>query len=116
MNSQTKVCQNCKGEFVIEPDDFAFYEKIKVPPPIWCPECRLVKRLSWRNERSLFKRKCDLCGQEKILIFSAESPYKVYCYSCWWSDKWDAQQYVKDYDLSKPFFEQFKELFLKVPR
>lgn len=116
MNSETKVCQNCKKDFVIEPDDFAFYEKMKVPPPTWCPECRLVKRLQWRNERSLFKRKCDFCHTEKILIFPPESPYTVYCYSCWWSDKWDAQQYAKDYDLSKPFFEQFKELFFEVPR
>ena len=114
--TETKNCQSCKKDFTIESDDFAFYEKMKVPPPTWCPECRLIKRLSWRNERSLFKRKCDLCGQEKILIYPVETPYTVYCYSCWWSDKWDSQQYAKDYDLSKPFFEQYKELFLKVPR
>ncbi len=28
MISQTKTCQNCKTEFVIEPEDFLFYEKI----------------------------------------------------------------------------------------
>jgi len=50
------------------------------------------------------------------LIYSPESPYTVYCYSCWWSDKWDAGSYEKDYNFSKPFFEQLKELFLKVPR
>lgn len=27
MNSETKQCQNCKKDFTIEPDDFAFYEK-----------------------------------------------------------------------------------------
>jgi len=32
-NSQTKICQNCKKEFIIEPEDFEFYEKIKVPTP-----------------------------------------------------------------------------------
>ena len=116
MNPETRQCQNCKKDFVIEPDDFNFYEKIKVPAPTWCPDCRLIKRLAWRGERSLFKRKCDLCGQEKILIYPADSPYAVYCYSCWFSDKWDAQAHSKDYSFSKPFFEQFKELFLKVPR
>jgi hypothetical protein len=116
METQTKNCQNCKKDFTIESDDFAFYEKMKVPAPTWCPECRLVKRLSWRNERSLYKRKCDLCGQDKILVFPQGSPHKVYCYPCWWSEKWDAQQYAKDYDFSKPFFEQFKELFMSVPR
>lgn len=29
MNSETKNCQNCKSDFIIEPDDFSFYEKIK---------------------------------------------------------------------------------------
>ncbi len=114
--SENKSCQNCKKDFVIEPDDFSFYEKMKVPAPTWCPECRLVKRLAWRNERSLFKRKCDLCGQEKILMFPKESPYKVYCFSCWWSDKWDGKTYAKDYDFKKPFFEQFRKLFVSVPR
>ena len=89
---------------------------MKVPTPTWCPECRLVKRLAWRGERSLFKRKCNLCGNDKILLYSPDSPYTVYCYSCWWSEKWDGQSYEKDYNFSKPFFEQFKDLFLKVPR
>jgi hypothetical protein len=31
MQSETKNCQNCQKEFTIEPDDFGFYEKIKVP-------------------------------------------------------------------------------------
>ena len=116
MKPETKNCQNCKSKFIIEPEDFDFYEKIKVPAPTWCPECRLVKRLAWRGERSLFKRKCNLCGKDKILLYSPESPYTVYCRDCWWSDKWDPESYGKDYNFSKPFFEQFKELFLKVPR
>ena len=40
MNSEIRQCQNCKQDFTIEPDDFGFYEKIKVPPPTFCPLCR----------------------------------------------------------------------------
>ncbi len=116
METQIKKCQNCRKDFRIEPDDFTFYEKIKVPPPTFCPECRFVRRLAMRNERSLYKRKCDLCGEEKILIFPAGSFFKVYCFNCWWSDKWSPESYAKDYDFNRPFFEQFKELFLAVPR
>ena len=25
MNTETKICQNCQNEFVIEPEDFLFY-------------------------------------------------------------------------------------------
>ncbi len=111
-----RVCQSCKKDFNIEPEDFNFYEKIKVPAPVWCPECRLVKRLAWRNERALFKRKCDMCQKDKIVMFPQNSQYKVYCYECWWSDNWDASVYARNYDLSRPFFSQFDELFRAVPR
>jgi len=53
--SQNVICQNCSGEFIIESDDFSFYEKIKVPAPTFCPECRMIRRLVFRNERRLFK-------------------------------------------------------------
>ena len=106
MESQTKQCQNCKKDFVIEPDDFAFYEKIRVPPPTFCPECRLQRRLSFRNERILYKRACDLCGKEVISIYHSEGKNVMYCQHCWWSDKWDPLAYGQGYDFQKPFFEE----------
>lgn len=57
--SETKTCQNCQKPFVIEPDDFLFYEKMQIPPPTFCPDCRLQRRLAWRNERMLYRRTCD---------------------------------------------------------
>src|SRR3989338_7291963 len=39
MEAETRHCQNCKNDFVIEPDDFGFYEKINVLPPRLCPDC-----------------------------------------------------------------------------
>ena len=114
--SQNIVCQNCKDNFTIEPEDFNFYEKMQVPAPTFCPECRLQRRLVWRNERSLYRRKCELCGQNIISMYSPESPFSVYCHECWWGDGWDSLKYGRDYNFSKPFFEQFKELMLRVPR
>lgn len=116
MNQETKTCQNCHSQFRIEPDDFRFYEKIQVPPPTFCPECRHIRRLSFRNERALYKRKCDLCGQDKIFMYPADSKFTVYCRDCWLSDKWNGSQYSRDYDFSKPFFEQFEDLLKSVPR
>jgi len=48
-------------------------------------------------------------------MYSPGVPHIVYCPSCWWSDNWDPLEYGKDYDFSRPFFEQFKELFQSVP-
>lgn len=111
----TNQCQNCKTSFEIAEDDLNFYDKISVPSPTWCPECRLVRRLLWRNERYLYKRTCGLCGKGHISMYPEDSPYTVYCPSCWYSDKWDPLEYGKPYDFSRPFFGQFKDLMLRVP-
>ncbi len=111
-----KNCKSCKKDFVIASGDFSFYEKIKVPPPTRCPECRQQRRYAWRNERTLYRRNCDLCGKSTVTIYSPNKPYKVYCNECWWSDKWDSAAFGRDFDFNRPFFEQFRELQLEAPR
>jgi hypothetical protein len=113
---ETRICQNCKQEFVIEPEDFAFYNKIKVPPTTWCPECRMVRRFAWRNERGFYHRECDLCHKKIVSIHSPSAKYPVYCYSCWWGERWDGISYGIDYDFSRPFLEQFRDLLNRVPQ
>ena len=115
--SSSQTCQNCKNQFVIEPDDFAFYGRIKVPPPTFCPECRMQRRLVWRNEKTFFKRKCGAPGHEEeiITIYSEDAPFTVFDHGFWYSDQWDPLSYGQEYDFSRPFFEQFGELLKKVP-
>ena len=115
-NPENRICQNCKKDFIIEPDDFSFYEKIKVPAPTFCQECRKIRRMIWRNERSLYKRECDLCKKNIISVYPTDAIFPVYCYECWWGDKWDSLSYSVDYDFTKPFFAQFAELEEKLPR
>ncbi len=113
---ETRQCQNCKNDFMIEPDDFLFYEKLKVPPPTFCPHCRFVRRMIWRNERSLYKRKCDMCEKNIISMYDDKVVFPVYCPECYQSDKWEGSQYAQNYDYSKPFFKQWRELFSKTPK
>ena len=110
------ICQNCKNNFEIKQEDLNFYEKIKVPPPTFCFKCRLARKLIWRNERSLYKRTCDLCKQNIISMYKADVLFPVYCHDCWWSDKWDPTDFGTEYDFDIPFFEQFKKLQETVPR
>ncbi len=112
---QTKTCQNCKANFDIVPEDFAFYERIKVPPPTWCPQCRFQRRMSWRNGWHLFKNREILKGEEIFSFFPAENKIPIYERDYWFSDAWDPMEYGRDYDFSRPFFEQFKEFMEKVP-
>ncbi len=111
-----KNCKNCQQNFEITDSDKAFYQKVQVPEPTHCPACREQRRLAFRNERNLFKRACDLCKKEMISFFRADVKFPVYCSECWWSDTWDALEYGQDFDFSRPFFPQFQELMLKVPK
>ena len=111
-----KICQTCEQEFEIRDADLVFYDQVKTVPPLYCPDCRIARRLVFRNERTLYKRSCDLCNKDIITVYSPESDFKVYCHDCWWSDKWDPKSFGVDYDFNKSFFEQYKELQKKVPR
>ena len=123
--SETKNCKQCSQQFVIEDEDLEFYKKMSptfdgrvfaIPSPVLCPDCRNIRRYTWRNERSLYKRKSDMSGQEIISVYSPDkTDIKVYSIAEWWSDGWDALTYGRDFDFSKPFFEQFQALLKSVP-
>lgn len=115
MNSENRTCQSCKKIFTIASEDFDFYEKIKAPSPTWCPECRSIRRMSWRNESSLYRHVCGSCKKPIITIYSPHYPRIIYCKECWVSDVWDPKTYGIDYQEDTPFFVQFRKLFDTVP-
>ena len=129
-----KTCRISGEKFEITSDDLDFYKKMEIISsedykklksreisdcvglPTLCPEERQRRRLAWRNERKLYSRKCDLCEKKIISIYNKNKEFPVYCQDCWWSDKWDAKEISRDFDFSKPFFEQFEGLQKKVPK
>lgn len=117
-------CKNCKKTFEITQKDLDFYDKVStvieskkypVPPPTLCPLCRQQRRLASRNERTLYKRTCDMCHKDVVSVFPKDSIFTVYCYDCYFSDKWDPLSYGKDYDFSQNFFPQLFELEKAIP-
>lgn len=80
-----------------------------------CPDCRQQRRLSFRNERKLYKRKCDATGKDIISMFSPDKPFKVYHQDFWWSDKWDPMDYGGEFDFTKRAMEQMNVLMQKIP-
>lgn len=77
---------------------------------------RQQRRLAFRNEKTLYKRNCDLSGRALISTYSPDSTFKVYGQEEYWSDAWDARTYGKDFNFTRSFFEQFAELMKEVPR
>src|SRR3989344_1284355 len=113
--SKIKNCQNCKKDFIIEQDDFGFYEKMSVPVPEKCPQCRQQLRTLFRNFKTLYKRPSSMSGKMIISVYDTDTPFPVYDISEWWSDDWDPMSYGMDIDWEKPFFSQISKLINAIP-
>ncbi len=120
-----KTCLQCSAPFEITAEDLAFYDKVspvfsgkkeQIPAPTLCSTCREQRRLAFRNERSLHHRPCDKTGRMIISMYPKGTPFPVYDQAVWWSDTWDALEYGRTYDSSRPVLDQFRELLNTVPR
>jgi hypothetical protein len=115
MKDETRNCQNCKNDFTVEAEDFSFYEKMKVPAPTFCAMCRAQRRFAFRNERKLFKVKDTFTGEDLFSTYPEGNGKKIIARDTWYGDSWDAMEYGRGYDFSRPFFEQFFELEKEIP-
>ena len=114
---KTKTCQNCKKAFAVSEQEQNILQKMSLPLPAFCAECSMIERMLWRNERTLSKRPNMAPGKtgDIISMYAAHSDIIVYDSKSWWEDSWDSGDYAREYDFSRPFFEQFKELLHQVP-
>ena len=86
------------------------------PEPAYCPDCRRMHRLAWRNERHLYKRVCSGSGKPIVSSIAPDSPFTVFDREYWFTDAWNPLDYAVDFDFSKSFAENFRELQKRVPR
>ncbi len=94
-NVERKTCRLSWTQFPIYQSDLDFYKKISptfnwvtynIPTPTLCPEERQRRRLMFRNERNLYKRKCDATGEPIISIYSPNKLFNVFEQRYWYSD------------------------------
>jgi len=111
-----KTCTITGQAFTITEEDKAFYRKMGVPEPTLSPKERQFQRIQLRNFHNLYKRKSDMSGKMMISMYAADSPYKVFNAEEWWGDQWDPMDHGRDFDFTRPFFEQFGELLMDVPK
>ncbi len=118
---ETKTCKHCGSSYPITDKDMEFYEKVSpvfggkkylIPPPTLCPECRQQRRQCFKNIYHLYK------NEETWLIsaFSPDKDYNIVPQKIWWEDTNLWLQEGRDFDFSRPFFEQFRELQKVAPR
>lgn len=118
------TCNNCNRAFTITEDDLAFLDRVSpvlqgvkysIPAPTHCPDCRQQRRLGQCNEHFLYPGICGLCQKNLVTENPPASNQPIYCRECWYSDKWDPRNYGRDFDFSRPFFDQLYELRKRVP-
>lgn len=119
-----QTCQVSKKQFTLSDEDIAFYDKVSpvingkkypIPLPTLSSEERLRRRWAFRNERSLYNNTCAKSGKAIVSIFPPSLPITVYEQQHWWNKDWDGTEYGRDFDFSRPFFDQFAELLRAVP-
>ncbi|MFA5792272.1 MAG: hypothetical protein WC897_00175 [Candidatus Gracilibacteria bacterium] len=120
-----KICSQCGESFEVFHEDIELYEKVSpvydgkkylIPVPEICPHCRFIQKATFRNEHTYYRTKSSFSGKPLISVYAPDRSYKVFSYDEWWSDKWDALDYSRDFDFGRGSFEQFAELFLEVPK
>ncbi len=123
--AEKKKCKISGKYFFVTDKDLEYYDKKSpiftgkkylLPSPTLSPEERKRRRLTWRNERKLYHRKCDKTGNSLITIYSPDKPYKVYDQKVWWGDDWNPLDSGSQFDFNRSFFEQLGELHHRVPQ
>lgn len=115
MEEVRKICAHCKKEFFISEQELSLSEKNKLELSQTCFLCLLKQQFSFWMFGKFRKTKSDLSG-ENIITVLPESRYPIYTLKEWYSDDWDAMSYGVDYDPTRSFFEQLKNLQDRVPR
>ena len=86
--------EQCTEAFKIIPDEFKFYQRMKLSIPHLCPNCRHYQRLKQRNPMKLWIRQCmcekenhfhgaDKCKVEFETSYAPDRPEIVYCEKCY---------------------------------
>lgn len=111
-----KDCVNCSSKIEIQSNEEDLLKKMGVDEPVLCFPCRDQRRMAFRNERSLYKDKCGLCGRKILSMYDPERGFKVFCSECYFGDGWNPEEYGLEVDLGRSFFEQFREVYDAAPK
>jgi hypothetical protein len=86
--------EQCTEAFKITAEELKFYQRMNLPLPRFCPNCRNYQLLSLRNPLHLWDRVCmceseahfhgqNKCMEEFKTTYSPERPEIVYCEKCY---------------------------------
>lgn len=110
------LCTECGSLSEHTALDLQLFKKYGHDPVSECNTCLQRHHLSFRNGRTLYRRTCSATGRKIVSNISPDKPFLVYEREYWNSDAWDGLAFGREFDFSRPFFAQYRELQLAVPR
>jgi len=122
---ERRSCLETGEQFTVTDRELAFLDSItprfsgtEFPFPVadYSPETRLRRLMAFRNERCLFQRICDRTGDRILSVYPPTARHPVIHNDIWWSKETDNTQFAREFDFTRPFFEQIAELIDVVPR
>lgn len=100
----------------MSPAEAKFLERMGVPAPRIHPDERARRRMAFANQRTLFHRNCAGSGKRIITNVPPNDPVKIFDIEYWYTDKWNMFATARDFDFTRPFFDQFAALMKAAPR
>lgn len=79
-------CKVTQKYYKITPQEFRFYQKMKLPVPTRCPDQRHLDRIALRNPQRFWQRSCDMCGKNVETTYAPNKAKIVYCRECYLKD------------------------------
>ncbi len=123
---EERSCHQCRALFSVDDYDQAFYASlafrfggatVEIPAPTLCPDCRLQRRLSFRNQTFVARQRSTTTDELLFSQFVRPPPFPLISVKEWYDESgWCPEQYGQEVDFSRPFFDQFEELSNTVPR
>lgn len=116
---ETKKCRLTGKEFVVTDRDRDFIDKVspifcgkkyEIPSPSLCPEERMRRRLSYRNQRNVYLRKSSFSDETIFSMHSVDKKYPVYENNIYYSDQWSPLEYGQKFNTKISFIEQLNSL------
>lgn len=112
----TRYCEISGEKFEVNELEVGHLGAFDAPLPDICPAERQRQRTCYRNFRHLYRRPCSATGKMIVSMYAPEQPFPVLESGAWWADDWDPLSFGREYDPSRSFFEQYRELTALVPR
>lgn len=107
-----RYCSCCGNDFNLEAGEIGRLGALGLPLHDWCLNCRLQLRLTFSNHHRFFAGTCAISGQPIESIYPPDSSLKIAASQLWWADGAIGFAGGRDFDFSRRFFEQFRELSL----